>query len=415
MALERGRAVILLAIIVRCAGVTVPHQSYRWLQRAHRIINIAVSVKKCGAIRTDDQIGQEDTVPDFVQALVTAFRAVHRVLRDDGLVFLNLGDSYSTGSGDGGNATAIQQSNVGSTKFRKKVAGFRSKNLMLVPHRVAIALQDDGWYLRSAIIWQKPNPMPESTRDRPTSSYEMIFMLAKSPKYFWDAYAIAERTTEQGVGSGSFKRIGKEKLIPGQTATQHRLDRIEYQHPAYRNIRNVWRINVKSFSGAHFATFPIEIPRRCIKVATSEGGVCNHCGAPLCRVVKKGKPLEEQRAASGADRYGTYSGQSTKGHKTAGVQDASEVKRRILAGMVEKKTIGWRPSCACKHIRPIPATVLDLFGGAGTTALAAMQLGRNTILCELKRTYAHLAKRRLRKAIPKTGLFTQATVKVVKF
>ena len=160
---------------------------------------------------------------------------------------------------------------------RKRAAepSLPSKNLMGQPWRAALALQDDGWILRSAIVWHKPNPMPESVRDRPTNAYEMVFLLAKGPRYFYDA---------ESLKTDAIPRWGKHssekyKAIKGTTG----VNADDYERPTSSNARNVWTIPTQGRPDAHFATFPDELPRRCILAGTSERGVCGECGAPWVR------------------------------------------------------------------------------------------------------------------------------------
>jgi DNA modification methylase len=186
----------------------------------------------------DDQLGLEATPEEFVENMVDVFREVKRVLRNDGTLWLNLGDT------------------------------FFNKNLLGMPWRVALALQADGWYLRSDIIWNKPNPMPESVADRPTKSHEYIFLLTKSAKYYYDAEAIKENG-EYPAGTKAAKGSAK----------RYSTDLVNSRPPEYkvydglRNKRSVWRITTKPYKGAHFATFPEELPETCIKAGTQKGDV----------------------------------------------------------------------------------------------------------------------------------------------
>jgi DNA modification methylase len=242
------------------------------------------------------QLGLEDTPNEYVANMVCVFRQVRRVLRDDGTLWLNLGDSYL------------------------------AKNLVGIPWRVAFALQQDGWFLRSDIIWSKPNPMPESVTDRPTKSHEYVFLLSKSSRYCFDVNAVREPHSDRAL-----RDVGRTVVAEHVTAKHHsdlgdmhaRYGTDVYRatlaknggvagHPDGRNIRSVWEIATQSYSEAHFATFPPELVRRCILAGCPEGG-----------------------------------------------------------------------------------TVLDPFGGAGTTALVARNLGRHSILIELNADYCALASERL--------------------
>lgn len=262
----------------------------------------------------DGQIGLEPTPDEFVQALVAVFREVRRVLRDDGTLWVNLGDSYARAPGKGGSGPGGK--NYGQARGADIPDGLKQKDLIGIPWRVAFALQEDGWYLRQDIIWQKPNPMPESVTDRCTKSHEYVFLLSKSPRYYFDHVAIKEDAVGGQAGkAASFKRTGskREQTIPGQGYGTHRPDREDVAYNGEkRNRRSVWNIATKPYKGAHFATFPPELIEPC-----------------------------------------------------------------ILAGC------------------PVGGTVLDPFGGSGTTAGVALAHGRNAVLCELNPDYAALVEDRV--------------------
>jgi DNA modification methylase len=304
------------------------------------------------------QIGLEQTPAEYVEQMVLVFREVRRVLRDDGTLWLNLGDSYATQGGRGearmeelgrpSEGAKTEGRWRGATSGTKMPAGMKPKDLMGIPWRVAFALQEAGWYLRQDIIWHKPNPMPESVRDRCTKAHEYVFLLSKSERYFYDADAVAEEATGAAPGNtthkhtaaheagderartksglvayaerqrskrDSFKRDDSKRaeVIPGQTVGTHRPDRAESEYdPGRRNKRSVWTIATKPFADAHFATMAPELAETCIKAGCPEGG-----------------------------------------------------------------------------------TVLDPFGGAGTTGLVADQLQRHAVLCELNPDYIAIARRRI--------------------
>jgi DNA modification methylase len=220
----------------------------------------------------DQQIGLEASVGGYVDELVSVFREVRRVLTDDGTLWLNLGDTYSTGSGGGNGAEAKQHTSVGSLFARPSTYGIPQKNLLGVPWRVAFALQEDGWILRSDIIWAKPNPMPESVKDRPTRSHEYLFLLTKSERYFYNADAFAEEAVYQPGGShadvkqGGFNDKGE---IPGQGQRSFRA----IGNTGFRNKRDVWFIPPEPFGGAHFAVMPTELVKPCILAGSEVGDV----------------------------------------------------------------------------------------------------------------------------------------------
>ena len=216
----------------------------------------------------DGQIGLESTPDAYVQKMVEVFREVRRALKDDGTCWLNLGDTFSTGSGGSDTESAKQQSNRGTQiESRAAFKGLPPKNLVGIPWRVAFALQADGWYLRSDIIWHKPNPMPESVTDRPTKSHEYIFLLTKAERYFYDHEAILEpfqaewlttRKPYQIKGNADRNDGGQ----PPQSANENG-----------RNKRTVWTIATQPYPEAHFATFPPKLIEPCILAGSRPGDV----------------------------------------------------------------------------------------------------------------------------------------------
>ena len=231
---------------------------------------------------TPGQIGLEPTPELYVATMVDVFREVRRVLKADGTLWLNLGDSYVSGSGTqvpDSKATVRRPGNPGknggvSNRYGQGVIGLAPKNLVGIPWRVAFALQADGWWLRSDIIWAKPNPMPESVTDRPTKSHEYLFLLAKSERYYYDAGAIAERSTH----AGKVVTLGEKSLSRGQAAGANVAASGNGTASSVvvtetRNSRSVWTIPTTPYPGAHFATFPPELARRCILAGCPPGGI----------------------------------------------------------------------------------------------------------------------------------------------
>jgi len=228
------------------------------------------------------EIGLEPTVEAYVTRLVGVFREVRRVLRDDGVLWLNLGDSYATSGTRQGNRGAAKSLGKSpdeiyahASGYRGRPEGLKEKDLIGVPWCVAFALQADGWWLRDAIVWHKPNPMPSSVSDRCTPSYELIFMLTKSAQYYFDAKAISE--TARKVGSAAHLQGGRgaragtrDGLIPRKSASLTVLDPIVSADPT-ANKRNVWTIATAPYNDAHFATFPPELPATCIAASSRVG------------------------------------------------------------------------------------------------------------------------------------------------
>jgi DNA modification methylase len=243
---------------------------------------------KCGATRQDQQIGLEETPETYVQKLVEVFREVKRVLKDDGTLWLNLGDSYANLNWSYGKDKRFEtQINIESEKkkFGRGIAdkNLPSKSLMGIPWRVAFALQADGWILRQDIIWHKPNPMPESVTDRCTKAHEYIFILAKSQKYYFDNEAIKEPHTTKPtkLRDRRNERYGRAFLSPLGAGL-----RTGYGENG-RNKRSVWTITTKPFKGAHFATFPEDLVKPCILAGSPKGGVVldPFCGSGTVGVV----------------------------------------------------------------------------------------------------------------------------------
>jgi len=226
------------------------------------------------------QLGLEKSPAEYVEKMVAVFREVRRVLHPSGTVWLNIGDSYNNagssrnGEGLDGNRRGGATGADGACGYKKRDnrrawrdIGIKCKDLIGVPWRVAFALQADGWYLRQDIIWSKPNPMPESIRDRCTKAHEYVFLLSKSPRYHFDAKAVAEKATSVG-GGASFGKQGQDTT--GTRAQSRTYDRPEY---ATRNRRSVWPIATRSYKGAHFAVMPEKLVEPCVLAGCPAGGV----------------------------------------------------------------------------------------------------------------------------------------------
>ena len=326
---------------------------------------------KCGARRIDAQIGLEATPDAYIATMVEVFREVRRVLRPDGTCWVNMGDSYNANQGSGFNGNAGKP-----TASPKVYTGLAPKQLLMMPARLALALQADGWWLRSDIIWAKPNPMPESVTDRPTNAHEHIFLLTKRSRYYFDNDAIREPHAEPWRSNGEIER--NNWSVGGERGSKPMAR--EY-NPAGRSCRNVWTIATAPFPAAHFATFPPELAERCIKAGTSDRGCCAACGAPWVRVTD-------------VSRDDRDFGRDQPPAATSGASN------RTINGVVPSfrsptsTTTGWRAGCRC-NAEVVPQTVLDPFSGAGTTALVADRLGRNAIGIDLSHAYVEMARERL--------------------
>lgn len=294
-----------------------------------------------------------------------------------------------------------------------------------MPWRLAFALQADGWWLRQDIIWAKPNPMPESVRDRCTKAHEYLFLLTKSERYYFDADAIAEPAgNDPGPGVGAWatgedhsaighnrtgtvahgdkvKRTnGKHASMPSQLSGHRIVENVakarengaDHDSPfgSTRNKRSVWTVTTQPFKEAHFATFPPALIEPCILAGTSERGCCSSCGKPWLRVTEETEEYAafkaKQKEKLGPDYHMKRAGlDAVKGHNTGG--NGSTVPQK-------NDTIGWRAQCECGG-DPAPCVVLDPFGGAGTTGLVADRLQRDAILIELNPEYAEMARKRI--------------------
>lgn len=218
----------------------------------------------------DGQIGLEEKPEEFIAELVDVFRTVRRVLRDDGTLWLNLGDSYADRANrrSDGESFRADRADVVPAKRNTLGNGIKAKDLIGIPWAVAFALRADGWYLRSDIVWHKPNPMPESVTDRPTRSHEHIFLLSKCPRYYYDADAIREPLSGRTLADGRTPRSRPGHSNEPSTFPGHPLP----SNPDGRNKRDVWTVSTKPFGGAHFATFPPDLIEPCVLAGSPHGG-----------------------------------------------------------------------------------------------------------------------------------------------
>ena len=306
---------------------------------------------KCGAKRIDNGIGLEPTPDKYCANMVEVFREVWRVLKPTGTVWLNLGDSYA------------------------------DKQLTGMPWRVAFALQADGWYLRSDIIWSKPNPMPESVTDRPTKAHEYVFLLTKSPRYYYDADAIREVAQNWGTRDRTNGKYHNE----GTGLTPHSGFAESNYAESGRNKRSVWEITTQPYPEAHFATYPEKLVEPCILAGTSEKGVCARCGKPWERIVDRHASYDHVTTQPGKSKNGPYASQTGNGIGT------HDIRHGVYSTSIHK---GWQPTCSC-NADTIPAAVLDPFAGSGTTIAVAQRLGRRAIGTDLSAEYLDLAAKRV--------------------
>ena len=380
--------------------------------------------------QTEGQIGLEKTPDEYVSKMVGVFKQLWRVLRDDGTVWLNMGDCYGSGS----RKTQVPQTvangcdqdlplnNRGKQGFDKQLIG--------MPWRLAFALQAptftchgcnetnhsmkwgrfpngrwicpscekskghdiiNGWYLRSDIIWSKPNPMPESVTDRPTKSHEYVFLLTKKARYYYDADAIREGDNK-GFRKAGLPKYEEDGTLETYNATKGGFAKNDLSWVG-RNRRTVWEIATQPFPEAHFATFPEALVEPCIKAGTSERGCCSKCGAPWERLTENiSMPFEN----------GLISRKISEVNKVS----PSSIFRTGIQNI--PKTTGWQPTCKCEgyydfdqekwfdYQKTVPCIVLDPFMGSGTTLKVARDLKRDAIGIEINPEYVKIARERLR-------------------
>lgn len=361
-------------------------------------------------------LGLENTPMEFVGHIVHVFRDVKRVLRDDGTLWLNIGDSYSFGKVK---MPLDRNRTVGDLHFNqdqsvKRGKGVKTKDLIGIPAMIAFALRDDGWYWRQDIIWHKNNPMPESITDRCTRAHEYLLLFSKKKRYFFDYVAIQTpcKTPQDDVRrkmaqrednkshpdklrngirkSGNKERkTGSERMCPEGTGSNV-CSSVPWEG-AMANKRSVWTIPTRPFMGAHFATFPEMLPVDCIKAGTSEHGCCAQCGAPYRRLTKKTLvPTDKASFNSKVDARDNAADARDRGSNF--IKDGHQPGMAYIT-----VTIGWRSTCKCGEEKVVPAVVLDPFHGAGTVGLVAEKLHRRWIGVELSPNNVDLSVRRITK------------------
>lgn len=385
------------------------------------------------------ELGLEDDLAAYVGHLVHVFRAVRRVLRDDGTVWLNLGDGFASVGKRGGTRSGFNERWFGKGVPGKQArtqnhvppmnvpGGLKRKDLLGVPWRVAFALQADGWWIRSEILWSKPNVLPDPTTDRVTRAHETIFHLAKSDAYFYDSHAIREpHTMRPQRRPNGHKRRRPGMFLPEHTFSGSARDEPGIDgHPAGRNARSVWTISTTPFTDAHFAVMPKTLAERCVLASTSARGVCPACGAPYRRVVervpKAAEPppqmglFAEAKPETPAPTGPVDSGRSpgSKYAEAEGFLGARERDKGRRLGQAYQDqldqnpavTVAWEPGCGCETGTPVAASVLDPFSGAGTTGIAALEQGRHFVGVELNAEFAEMSRRRIERDVGAGSLF----------
>jgi DNA modification methylase len=333
------------------------------------------------------EIGLEETPEQYIERMVEVFRGVRDILADDGVVFINIGDSYYNYRPGKGQAmvqqtVAINKRDTPDDCPRRgnKLEGLKEKDLIGIPFRLAFALQQDGWYWRQNIIWKKLNPLPESVKDRFTNSHEYILLLSKKSHYFFDNYATRELASVKDKSGGS---VGGKKYTQNSEYNQHNYHQSgkKYISDGYRNKRSVWSVATKPLKESHFAAYPPELIEPCVLSGTSERGHCPQCGARWKRIVEsQSKEVERHEDGHCAHRPPSHHSGQTPHRK--------ENFEQIV------KNVYWEAGCSCA-VDPVPDIVFDPFMGSGTTAMVALQHGRQYLGCELNTDYKNIQIKRV--------------------
>jgi len=377
----------------------------------------------------DGQIGLEDSLDEYISELVAVGEELRRVLRDDGSWWLNLGDSYAgSGRGEWNNPTdEVKESYVPSDLPERKNELGR-KNKMLVPHRVAIALQESGWVVRNDVTWVKPNPMPSSVKDRLNTCTEQVFHLTPEPHYWYDLDAVREPC------SVTRETPTAEDAAPDTEFDNNRRKHVG-NHPAGKNPGDVFRVTTKPFPEAHFAVYPPELCEKPIK-ATCPPQVCAACGAPYEReaVEEDTIPMpntEREQGRRALERFeqSDLSHQHLRAMRAVGFTDAGQAQEvydghgnndkaverlaseaKDVLGGYAREFLGdnvteteWSQACECDTDATEPGIALDPFAGAGTTCLVAKELGRRFVGVDLNPEYVAMAQKRVGVTVDEPG------------
>lgn len=361
----------------------------------------------CGAWR--GELGLEPTPELYVAHVAEVFDDVRRVLRSDGTLWLNLGDTYHTDSPVRHSSAeafspawdpAQTRSRGGNRRRAARCGDLKPKDLAGIPWRVAFELQRRGWWLRSDCIWAKRNPMPEPTRDRPTHAHEYVFLLTKSRHYFYDAEAVREPLQESSVRRLRH-HLPNSADNPGYRSKHQRGDFRRFPMLANtdprrgRALRSVWWLATQPYRGAHFATFPESLPEICIRAGTSERGACANCGRPWIRHI---------RVEGGGIGHDWHPVKSLELGRAQGIAAPG-----LNDGTYRRIDLGFLKHCPCPTRKVVPCVVLDPFVGSGTVLAVARRLGRRSLGIDLNPAYIELARARSAADLGSVGPSGEAT------
>ena len=344
---------------------------------------------RCGAWR--GEFGHEPTPQLYIQHSVDIFRELRRILRDDGVIWWNVKDVMVGYKGahygdTPGNLTAHTPTSNGQriTVATPQESGEHDRTMAHIPERLVLALNDEGWLVRGKIVWMA-NRMPESMKNRPTRTYEMVYMLTKNARYYYDNLAVRQTLSEltrpevgvtyRGQGTKDYAGAG----VQNPSDTKRRI--VESMNEGLgSNLRDVWVINNQNDSEyAHYAVFPPALPERCILLSTGAQGACAKCGAPLRRETRETRETRSKNAYLG---------------------DAAPPGGATKHELLSVETTGWSPACSCGTTETVPCIVLDPFSGSGTTCAVARRLGRRSIGVDLNASYISMAEARVRTDVP---------------
>jgi site-specific DNA-methyltransferase (cytosine-N4-specific) len=337
------------------------------------------------------QLGREDDPIAFIGHLIHVFRLIRWVLRDDGTIWVNLGDKYV---GDGGEQAGRKAKNSVRTREVTDAppGDFMppEKNLLGIPARFLLAMQADGWWYRNDVVWHKPNASPHPVTDRLTVDHESIMLFSKQPSYYFDIEAIRTPLAPSTVARDTYRRAMEHKAEhEAAQGGSVRHDHETISNPAGAQKRTVWSIATRHAIGGHYAIWPKDLPETMIRAGTSEYGVCGDCGAPYVRIVEKPKPPPE------------LTGQKQDRRSIPGQPDVIDRRRNNRAlqdwrAANPPRTVGWKKPCACKTDAIQRPLVLDPFSGEASTGEAALALGRNYLGIDADGKSIKVARKRLK-------------------